>query len=103
MIALELWHLKRICDKNGLDYQEIDNTLTYSENLQHLRSLFETKIEERMKEWRSEEERYMKEHALSYYIMCARNDETTSEETGPPLEPRFSLAAYIQSQAGGLR
>ena len=100
MIALELWHLKRICDKYGLDYQEIDNTLTYSENKEHLVSLIEVKVEERLDEWRSKEQQYMKEHALSHYIMCARNDETTSEETGPPLQPRFSLATYIQSQAG---
>lgn len=36
MNALELWHLKNYCKKHSLDIQEIDKTLTYSENLQRL-------------------------------------------------------------------
>jgi len=37
--GLEQYHLKKYCRKYGLDYQEIDNTLTYWENMQHLRGL----------------------------------------------------------------
>jgi len=59
--------------------------------------LVEITVDERMEEWRAEEQQYMKEYALSYYVMCARNGENKSEETGPPLQP-FSLAEYIESQ-----
>ena len=104
MIALELYHLKRFCDKYELDYQEIDDTLTYWENKDHLKSLVFLNVEDQLKEWgpfleesRSQEEWYMKEHILSYYIICSRYGETKSEEVGPPMKPRFSLAAYIKS------
>ena len=101
MIALQLWHLRRFCDKHNLDYQEIDDTLTYSENKDHLISLvpnFDSEAPfQRLPEWESAEEQYMKQHILSYYIMCIVDGETTSKEVGAPMEPRFSLAAYIKS------
>ena len=101
LIALELWHLKRICDKNGLDYQEIDNTLTYAENLKHLRSLVAVQIDERMKEVMAQEERYRKEYPLYDYVVYAIEGKTKSKETGAPLESpeaRFSLVDYIKSK-----
>jgi len=99
--ALELWHLKKLCDKYDIDHQEIDDTLTYWENKRHLLSL---KIERmapldaELRTWESMEEEYMNEHILSYYVMCLLDGATTSEEKGetPPHYPRFSLETYIQ-------
>lgn len=96
MRPLELWHLKRFCDKHGIDYQEIDNTLTYWENKEHLKSfrlppkLFDAGVlddwadvlkeeQERMAEL---QEQYMKEHFLCYYITCRIAGETRSKDTG---------------------
>lgn len=36
MRELEFIHLRKLCDKHGIDYQEIDDTLTYWENKDHL-------------------------------------------------------------------
>jgi len=52
---------------------------------------------DRSAEWASEQERYHEEHALSDYVMAILDGSNISEETGPPLEPRFSLTAYIES------
>jgi len=92
---LQLWLLKHFCDAHGLDPQEIDNTLTYSENKKHLQSLVTDR--DMSAEWASEQERYNKEHALSDYVMAILDGTNTSKETGPPLQPRFSLAAYIEA------
>jgi len=97
---LELATLKRYCDKYGLDYQEIDNSLTFWENKKHLRSLvkmltctldvFEI---ERMAELQRQ---YIKEHPIEYYLACQMAGETTSTETGLPIEePHFSLRGWI--------
>lgn len=102
MNNLELRHLKRYCDKYGIDYQEIDNSITYSENKQHLRSIarmisqsldvFELR---RMEELQTQ---YMKEHILSHYLLCQLNGETKSAEVGEPHYPRFSLTRFIQQR-----
>jgi len=96
--ALERWMLKRFCDKYELDYQEIDNTLTYYENKQHLVSLvmgpLSPNVDPRV--WRAQMERYQKEHILEYYVSAAMDGETMSDEVGEPYYPRFSLARYIQ-------
>ena len=101
MNALELWHLKRLCDEYGLDYQEIDDTLTYWENKRHLLSIKIDRmgpLSPELRTWESMEEQYMKEHMLSYYVMCLLDGATVSEEMGeiPPHYPRFSLETYIQ-------
>jgi len=101
MNPLILWRLKKFCDEHELDYQEIDDTLNYWENLEHLKSLVpdtELDMEDR---WRAEIERYMDyrtEHFLQYYIDAARRGETKSKDVGPPIKSAggFSLAAYIQ-------
>lgn len=114
MNALVLYHLRKFCDKYGIDYQEIDDTLTYWENKEHLQSFAYERFNgtcmhvERDHTWRDREaekaaksqaEQYMKEHALSNYIMAAISGETVSEEVGDPPPPRrFSLAAYIKSK-----
>jgi len=94
--------LKRICDKYGIDYYEVDNTLTYHENKKHLLSIarmlsqsLDTFEIERMAELQKQ---YIKEHALSYYIACQMAGETKSSETGPVYNHRFSLQDYIQSR-----
>ena len=101
MIALELYHLKRLCDKWKIDYQEIDDTLTYWENKRHILSMVLRAVYPLdptvQRTWKSLEEKYMAENFLTYYVCCIQDGMTTSEEVGPPMKPRFSLAAYIQS------
>jgi hypothetical protein len=43
MLPLEKWHLLQFCKKNDIDTQEIDNTLTYWENKNHLIELIPSK------------------------------------------------------------
>jgi len=99
--ALELWHLKRFCDEHGLDYAEIDGTLTYWENKEHLKSLI-IDDEPDLNRWRAEMERYTdyrREHFLQYYIDATRRGETRSKDVGPiSTGSGFSLAAYIRRQ-----
>jgi hypothetical protein len=103
MNNLELVHLKRYCDKYGLDYQEIDNSLTYYENRKHLRSLVQMLTRtldvfeiERMAELQKQ---YMKEHFISYYLACQMAGETKSTEVGQlPKSPEFSLKAFIEQR-----
>jgi len=75
-----------MCDKYGLDYQEIDNSLTYWENKKHLHSLIRMLSQtldvfemERMAEL---QEQYMKDHFLCYYITCQMAGETRSKDIG---------------------
>jgi len=100
---LEKAHLKRICDKYGIDYYEVDSSLTYWENKKHLmgfvkmlsRSLdcFELARVEAL------QEQYLKEHFLSYFIMCQLNKETTPAEVGKlQATKKFSLAEFIEQQ-----
>jgi hypothetical protein len=99
MNTLQLRHLKRLCDKFGVDYAEIDNTLTYWENKKHLLSLIHMLSQtldvfemERMAELQKE---YMKDHFLCYYITCQMAGETRSKDVGEvSSEPQmFSLKA----------
>jgi hypothetical protein len=98
--ALEWRHLRRFCKEHGLDEMEIDSTLTYWENKKHLESLVaDFGQEDRLDEWRSQQDWYLENHALTNYIMHAREGETVSKEMGrPPTEFRFSLASYIVAQ-----
>lgn len=95
--SLELYQLRRYCRKHGLDFEEIDSTLTYWENKKHLRSMvrmlsqsLDTFELARMEEL---QEQYMAEHALTYYISCHMGGETRSEEVGvaDTSPQRFSL------------
>jgi len=96
---LQLWHLRRFCDKHGLDYQLIDSTLEYEENKKHLASLVtDFKVENRLA--KSLEEEYMTHHFLSDYVNCIIEGATKSEETGEPIQPsRFSLSDWINSHS----
>ena len=102
MNALELYHLRRLCDKWGIDYQEIDDTLTYWENKKHIYSLVAEAVYPLdptiLRRWESLEEQYRKEHFLIYYVCCIQDGLTISEEIGLPIPhyPRFSLETYIQ-------
>lgn len=97
MNPLEFWHLKRLCEKHGLDYQEIDSSLTYWENKEHLKTLVIEGEEEgtgdSMLEW------WMQEHFLTYYVGCVQEGLTVSEETGAPIQTRFSLKQWIISNS----
>ena len=122
MYPLELWLLKRFCDRYGLDYQEIDNTLTYYENKEHLQKL---RLEAHLPpkgafgplgldlsgvstwelaedKWEAQMEWYLEHHLLEEYIAYRDAGWTVSEEVGEPYYPRyprFSLATHIQQSS----
>lgn len=100
---LEIAHLKRICDKYGIDYYEMDSSLTYWENKKHLMGIvnrlrlsldcFE------LARMESLQEQYLKEHFLSYFVMCQLNNEATPAEVGKlPDSPKFSLVEFVKRQ-----
>lgn len=92
---LQLWHLHKFCDKHGLDYYLIDNTLNYSENKKFLSSLI-TDFQVDLDEAASQDEEYMKHHCLSHYIACAIQGETKSEERAP-VQVGFSLTDWVNN------
>jgi len=100
---LELATLKRYCDKYGLDYQEIDNSLTFWENKKHLRALVKMLTRtldvfeiERMAELQKQ---YIKEHPIAHYLACQMAGETTTTDIGPPVEEfKFSLREYANGR-----
>jgi len=102
---LELATLKRYCDKYGLDYYEIDNSLTFWENKKHLRALVRMLSRSldafELARYKALQEQYMDEHFLSYYVMCQMAGETASAEVGEPYQHRFSLEAYINGKSMG--
>jgi hypothetical protein len=101
MTPLERRNLERICDKYGIDYYEIDSGINYSENKEHLMGIvrmldgsldcFELA---RMME---QQEQYIAENPLEYYMSCRIADQIYGEKEAPALgEPdtspqRFSL------------
>jgi hypothetical protein len=102
--ALEKRHLKRFCDRYGIDYYEVDDSLTYWENLEHLRSIahmltqtLDTFEIERMAELQKQ---YMAEHILEYYLSCQMAGETAKTDIGPPTEEfKFSLREYVNGRS----
>jgi len=117
MYPINLWLLKRFCDRYGLDYQEIDDTLSYYENKEHLQSLvwgerirafgpIETDRsglrtwEHKEAEWESQMAQYVAEHLLEEYIAYRDAGWTISTEVGEPNPypthyPPFSLEQFI--------
>jgi len=59
--ALEKWRLRLYCKLHGIDYQEIDNSLTYHENKQHLETFRKSSLEELAKQYGAVYERMQKE------------------------------------------
>ena len=98
LTPLQLWRLKRFCDKYEIDYQEIDNTLTEWENKEHLASLVFGPLIADLDQWEAQMEWYLAHYFLEYYIACIEAGWTISSEMGeiPPHYPRFSLETYIQ-------
>ena len=121
MYPINLWLLKRFCDRYGLDYQEIDDKLSYWENKAHLRMLRLqaqlprkdygalktdigglTKWEDQEEAWAAQMAEYIAEHLLEEYIAYRDAGWTVSEEVGEPYYPRyprFSLATHIQQSS----
>ena len=118
MNSLVLWRLKKFCNTHELDHQEIDNQLTYWENLTHLKTLTTTpdmngrEVEaseiapfiavpskELKDRWRAQEERYNADYIILHYLH-AKKGETKSVDMGPPIESAggFSLTTYIQRE-----
>jgi len=99
---LQLRHLKRYCDKYGIDYQEVDSSLTYHENKEHLRGLVQMLMRsldtfemERMAELQKQ---YIKEHPILHYLACQMAGETTSTDIGPHMEEHFSLRGWVNGR-----
>lgn len=94
---LELYQLRRYCRKYGLDFQEVDSTLTYAECKKHLKSLvhmlFQSLDTFELARMASLQVEYIENHALTYYASCRVGGETKSEEVGDPdtSPQRFSL------------
>jgi len=102
---LELRQLKRLCDKYGIDYYEIDNTLTYWENKKHLLSIVRMLLAANdaweLERYAEQQHKYMDEHFLSYYVMCQLNGETKSDEVGKLIEPpHFSFQEWVSERHG---
>ena len=98
---LLLHRLKAFCDEHRLDHQEIDDSLTYWENMDHLQTLVtDTDLDMRMvKAAELQFQQYYRDHILWYYINAVEMGETTSPDVGPPVNAVFSLAAYAQRRA----
>lgn len=99
MNPLTLWKLKKYCDEHELDPQEIDDTLNYWENLEHLKALVGDYGPD-IDRWLPELDRYLEEQRtnfLKYYIYAAKMGETKSADVGPPIKSvgGFSLTAYV--------
>jgi len=97
MLALQLWRLKALCKKHELDYHLVDYSLTYAENKKYLMSLVFKEEEDVVQEGESQEEWYMKEHFLTYYVGCIQEGKTVSKEMGPAIQVGFSLKQWIAS------
>jgi len=115
---MHLWLLKKYCRRYGIDIQEIDLTLTYWENKEHLQSIFMaehspsdgaygplevdrgclSKWESREAEWESQMAEYLSEHSLEDYIAHVEAGWTISEEVGEPYSGPglFSLSLFVQ-------
>jgi hypothetical protein len=94
MNNLQLRQLKIFCRKHELDGHLIDDTLTYSENKDYLKSQIpDFNPESRLDEWDSAEEEYLSNHFLWYYMFCMKDGSNKSEEVGsvPQSTQEFSL------------
>jgi predicted RNase H-like nuclease (RuvC/YqgF family) len=94
MTSLELRHLERFCQKYDIDTQEIDNSLTYYENLQHLKELAKMlnpscELAE-IEQLTAQHEEFMSEHALTNYASYVFGDKTTAEIKAEQQQQRVS-------------
>ena len=104
MNYLELATLIRYCKKYDIDFQEIDDSLNFRENKEHLRELMQMIARtldvfeiERMAEMQNQ---YMKEHFISYYLACQMAGETKSTKIGQPSsDHKFSLKLFTEQQS----
>jgi hypothetical protein len=108
----QLQHLRKFCREHDLDEHLIDNTLTYSECKKFLESQVPNFDQEtRLDEWEAQEEWYLENHFLLYYISCVLEGSTRSSVVGPkdigapafslrfmkPLSP-FTLSVYARNR-----
>lgn len=92
---LQLWYLRNFCDQHNIDYQEIDDSLTYSENMEHLNELAGFELDGQMEQWQSQEEFY---------------DSVSLEEQGGlpqvdqiPIVPFYSLVYFKRREITRMR
>ena len=95
MKGLETYLLKKYCRKYGLDYQEVDSSLTYWENHQHLRSLvkmlcssLDTFEIARMEDLQEE---YVLNHPLEYFMSYRDPRERKAKVQADSTPAEFSL------------
>jgi hypothetical protein len=95
---MERKHLMAFCVKHELDFQLIDDALTYYENKKYLTSLVESDVDNE-KVCAGMEQDYFNHHRIEHYLSCMINHETDSVETGDPVMlPTYSLKALINNE-----
>ncbi len=101
MTPLERRNLERICDKHGIDCFEIDSSVNFYENKKHLMEIVRmldgslgcSEVARMMEQ----QEQYIAENPLEYYVSCRIADQTHKEKEAlalgePDASPqRFSL------------
>ena len=94
MNPLILWRLKKYCTEHQLDQEEIDYTLSYEENMEHLRELARD-FGPDMDRWLPELDAYLEDQRknfLHYYMLAAKRGETIPVNMGPPVKStKFSF------------
>jgi hypothetical protein len=86
--ALQRRRLLEYCERHGIDPMEIDGTLTYAENISHLKALTPSTIEEISETWAKSLEDYEENVSLSdlYGVPYEAHDE----------KPVITLKVYVK-------
>ena len=95
MKGLEKYLLKKYCRKYGLDYQEVDSTLTYWESMQHLRSLVKMLCGSldtfEMARLDDLQEEYVLNHPLEHFMSYRDPRKTKAKVCADSMPAEFSL------------
>jgi len=98
--GLEKYLLKKYCRKYGLDSQEVDSTLTYWENIQHLRSLVKMlcsslDTSEMIAQMEGLQEEYILNHPIEFFMSYRTPRQPDSTLAEFSLSHEFSLKALL--------
>lgn len=101
MNALQKWRLERFCREHEIDTHEIDDELSYSENMNHLNTLVPEfmNVDDRMGDWYAALEQHLDLHLLEEIIMALRLGKGPKpEDYGQLPDPeRFSLREWVEN------